>query len=86
MKTDVTGQSINVIKQFEEIAGVDAKLKEIRVIDKDIVKFATDSFIIHNFTSCKNGGTVIFTSKKIVSNIIENLRKAGMNPEIIGEV
>ena len=86
MKTDLTGQGINVIKQFAEIAGVDAKLKEIPVIDKDIVKFATDSFIIHNSTSCKNGGIVIFTSKKISRDIIEDLRKAGMNPEIIGEV
>jgi len=50
------------------------------------VKFATDSFIIHNSTSCKNGGIVIFTSKKIASDIVEDLRKAGMNPEIIGEV
>ena len=86
MKTDLTGQGINVIKQFAEIAGVDAKFKEIPLIDKDIVKFATDSFIIHNFTLCKNGGMVIFTSKKIASDIIEDIRKAGMNPEIIGEV
>ena len=51
MKTDLTGQGINIIKQIAEIAGVDAKLKEIPLIDKDIVKFATDSFIIHNSTS-----------------------------------
>jgi len=50
------------------------------------VKFATDRFIIHNSTSCKNGGIVIFTSKKIARDIIEDLRKTGMNPEIIGEV
>jgi len=50
------------------------------------VKFATDSFIIHNYTSCKNGEIVIFTSRKIANDIIGDLRKAGMNPEIIGEV
>jgi len=50
------------------------------------VKFATDSFIIHNSTSCKNGVIVIFTSKKIASYILEDLLKAGMNPEIIVDI
>ncbi|WP_432417913.1 SelD-related putative sulfur metabolism protein [Acidianus brierleyi] len=86
MTTDVTGPGIFVIKEFAEKAGVDVKLEEIPVIDKDIAEFATESFIIPNSTAGTNGGIVIFSSKKIADDIVEDLHKAGMNPKIIGKV
>ena len=86
MTTDVTGPGIFVVKEFAEKAGVDVKLEKIPVIDEDIAEFATEGFIIPNSTAGTNGGTVIFCSKKISDEIMEDLQKEGLKPEKIGRV
>lgn len=86
MTTDVTGPGIFVIKEFAEKAGIDVKLDKIPVIDEEIAEFATEGFIIPNSTSGTNGATVIFCSKKISDNIMEDLQKEGLKPIKIGKV
>ncbi len=86
MTTDVTGPGIFVIKEFAEKAGVDVKLDDIPVIDREIAEFATESFIIPNSTAGTNGGIVIFCSRRIADNVMEDLRSVGMNPKVIGRV
>ncbi|BFH73692.1 SelD-related putative sulfur metabolism protein [Sulfurisphaera javensis] len=86
MTTDVTGPGIFVIKEFAEKAGVDVELTNIPVIDRDICEFATENFIIPNSTIGTNGAIVIFASKKIADDIMEDLTKVGEKPEIVGYV
>lgn len=86
MTTDVTGPGIFVIKEFAEKAHVDVKLEKIPVIDEDIAEFATEGFIIPNSTAGTNGPTVIFCSRKVSDDIMEDLRKEGLKPEKIGKV
>ena len=86
MTTDVTGPGIFVIKEFAEKANVDVELTSIPVIDRDICEFATEDFIIPNSTIGTNGAIVMFVSKKIADYLIEDLRKIGEMPEVIGYV
>ena len=86
MTTDVTGPGIFVIKEFAEKANVDIELTSIPVIDRDICEFATENFIIPNSTIGTNGAIVMFVSKKIADDLIDELRKAGEMPEVVGYV
>lgn len=72
------------MKEFAEKANVDVELTNIPVIDRDLYEFATENFIIPNSAIGTNGAIVMFTSKKIANDLIDDLRKAGETPEVVG--
>lgn len=86
MTTDVTGPGIFVIKEFAEKANVDVEIDNIPVIDRDLCEFATENFVIPNSTIGTNGAIVMFVNKRIADELMEDLRKAGETPEIVGRV
>ncbi|MEW9491842.1 MAG: SelD-related putative sulfur metabolism protein [Candidatus Aramenus sulfurataquae] len=86
MTTDVTGPGIFVVKEFAEKAKVDVHLEEIPVFDEDIAEFATENFIIPNSTAGTNGAILVFCSKKIADQVMDELREVGGEPMIIGKV
>jgi selenophosphate synthase len=86
MTTDVTGPGIFVIKEFAEKAGVDIELFEVPVIDNDICEFATENFIIPNSTAGTNGATIIFATRKVTEDLMQELNKKGLEPKVIGKV
>ncbi len=86
MTTDVTGPGIFVVKEFAEKAKVNVDLEEIPVFDEEIAEFATENFIIPNSTAGTNGAILIFCSRKIADQVMDELRKVGGEPAIIGKV
>lgn len=86
MTTDVSGPGVMVVKEFAEKAMADVILNDVPVIDREVCRIATENFVIPNSTAGTNGGIVIFASKTVVDDLIQELKRLGHNPAVIGEV
>jgi len=84
--TDVTGPGIYVVKELAELSNTAIRLTDIPLLDHRISEFATRNFIIPNSTAGTNGAIVIIARPEVLEDLEEDLRKAGLQPTVIGYI
>ncbi len=84
--TDVTGPGIYVIKELAELSNTVIRITSIPLLEPRISEFATRNFIIPNATAGTNGAIVIVARPEVLEDLEEDLRRAGLQPTVVGYI
>jgi selenophosphate synthase len=80
----VATDGIFAIGKLAELTNSRIVINELPMKYEEIAKFATKEFLIENATASSNGCHLIVATKDVTSSLIEDLRKHGFEPMIIG--
>jgi selenophosphate synthase len=86
LTSDVSGPGVYIFYEVAERSKACIQLSQIPLLFPEICEFATSNFIMPNSTAGTNGAFCIVMSKSITEDVIRDLRRAGYDPRIVGEV
>jgi selenophosphate synthase len=84
--TDVTGPGIYVVRELAEQMNARIKLYDVPLLFPEYAELAASYFILLNATSGTNGGYVIVAPEQVADDIVRDLKAAGYQPRVFGEV
>ncbi len=84
--TDVTGPGIYVVYELAQQMRARIRLHDIPVLYPRLSEYATSTYIIPNATAGTNGAFIAVVPEPVVESFIEDLRAAGLQPVVFGEI
>jgi selenophosphate synthase len=80
----VTTDGIFAIGKLAELTNSRIVINELPMKYEEIAKYATKEFLVENATASSNDCHLIVATKDVTSSLIDDLRKHGFEPTIIG--
>jgi selenophosphate synthase len=84
--TDVTGPGVYVVRELAEQMRARIRLHSIPLLFPDHARIAASYLILPNATAGTNGGYIIVSPEELVEDIVKDLKAAGYNPVVFGEI
>lgn len=86
LASDISGPGIYIFAEMAERASASIEIDEIPLLSPEISEYAARAFLMANPTAGTNGAFCLITPDSICEDVIDNLKKAGYSPHIIGSV
>lgn len=83
---DLSGPGIDVFRELAEICGRDVALEQIPLANGDLVRWATQNFLLPNGTAGTNGAIALIASPEVIDSAAAELESFGYQPEVIGQI
>lgn len=86
LASDISGPGIYIFAEMAEKANASIEIDEIPLLSPEISEYANRTFLMTNSTAGTNGAFCLITPDSICDDVIDDLKKVGYSPHIIGSV
>lgn len=83
---DLSGPGIDVFRELAELSGRDIVLERIPLAHPELVRWASQNFLLPNGTAGTNGALAVVAAPPVIERVAAELEALGHRPQIIGRV
>jgi len=84
--TDISGPGVDVFRELAERVGRDVVLERLPLADEELVRRASENFLLPNGTAGTNGALALIGASALIERLGAELEALGHWPQIIGQV